>query len=125
MSRRDSSYLATTSLRVTYLTGAAAAGIEPYCSDNLNLLMAYGFGVYRFRNLELPRRFDSPGVPSSPLESPPVLEIYWRREEALFYDTALFDTPDIEAVQEPLSKSYFGMWIDLMGSSLHSSCFLS
>jgi hypothetical protein len=56
----------------------AAAGIEPCCSDNLNLLMASEFDVYRFRNLQLLCRFESPRVPSSPLESPPVFEIYWR-----------------------------------------------
>jgi hypothetical protein len=37
-----------------------AAGIEPCCIVKLNLLMAHGFGGYRFGNLELPRRFDSP-----------------------------------------------------------------
>jgi len=37
-------------------------------------MMAYDFGFYGIKNIELPRRFESPGVPSSPLESSPVLE---------------------------------------------------
>ena len=56
-----------------------AAGIEPDSGDNLNLLMVHEFGHYRLISIELPRRFESPGVPSCPLESPPVMEIYWRR----------------------------------------------
>jgi hypothetical protein len=57
-----------------------AAGIEPCCIENPNLFMARGFGRYRLKNIELLRRFESPGVPSCPLESPPVLEIFWRRK---------------------------------------------
>ena len=44
-------------------------------------MMANDFGFYDMKTFELPRRFDSPGVPSSPLESSPVLEIYWRRND--------------------------------------------
>ena len=66
-----------------------AAGIEPDSGDNINLLMVRDFGCYRFRNLELPRRFDSPGVPSSPLESSPVLEIYWRRRRQVVHQAAI------------------------------------
>jgi hypothetical protein len=43
------------------------------------LLMANDFGSYDTKTFALPRRFDSPGVPYSPLESSPVLEKYWRR----------------------------------------------
>ena len=46
---------------------------------NLNPMMMHDFGFYCVKTLELPRRFDSPGVPSSPLESSPVLETFWRR----------------------------------------------
>jgi len=56
-----------------------AAGIEPLFPANPNPLMANDFGFYCVKALELPRRFDSPGVPPSPLESSPVLEIFWRR----------------------------------------------
>jgi hypothetical protein len=56
-----------------------AAGIEPLFPINTNPMMANDFGFYRVKTLELPRRFDSPGVPYSLLESSPVLEIYWRR----------------------------------------------
>jgi hypothetical protein len=51
-----------------------AAGIEPFSTLNLNLLMAYDFGCYAVKTFELPRRFESPGLPSSPLVSSPVLE---------------------------------------------------
>jgi len=68
-----------------------AAGIEPARSINPNPLMARDFGCYGMKTMELPRQFESPRVPSCPLESPrvpwsppPVLEIYWRREEAHF-----------------------------------------
>jgi hypothetical protein len=56
-----------------------AAGIEPLLPSNPNPMMANDFGFYEIKTFELQRRFDSPGVPSSPLESSPVLEIYWRR----------------------------------------------
>ena len=56
-----------------------AAGIEPFSPVNPNPMMANDFGFYVMKASELPRRFESPGVPSSPLESSPVLEIFWRR----------------------------------------------
>jgi hypothetical protein len=56
-----------------------AAGIEPLSPVNTNPMMANDFGFYCVKTFELPRRFDSPGVPCSPLESSPVLEIFWRR----------------------------------------------
>ena len=37
-----------------------------------------------FRTLDLTRRFFSPGVPSNPLESSPVLEIFWKRSDRDF-----------------------------------------
>ena len=51
-----------------------AAGIEPLFHINTNLMVANDFGFYGVKNYELQRRFDSPGVPYSPLESSPVLE---------------------------------------------------
>jgi hypothetical protein len=51
-----------------------ASGIEPLFLTKPNPMMANDFGVYRMKTIELQRRFDSPGVPSSPLESSPVLE---------------------------------------------------
>ena len=60
-----------------------AAGIEPCRSVYLKLLMANDFGCYSLRISELSRLYLSPRVPSSPLESSPVLEIYWRREETI------------------------------------------
>ena len=56
-----------------------AVGIEPFSPVNPNPMMANDFGFYFAKSFELPRRFFSPGVPSSPLESSPVLEIFWRR----------------------------------------------
>ena len=56
-----------------------AAGIEPFSPANPNPMMAHDFGFYDMKTCELPRRFESPGVPYSPLESSPVLETYWRR----------------------------------------------
>jgi len=52
-----------------------AAGIEPLLPLNPNPMMANDFGFYDMKTFRLPRRFDSPGVPYSPLESSPVLEI--------------------------------------------------
>jgi hypothetical protein len=52
-----------------------AAGIEPLFPLNPNPMMVHDFGFYFMKTFRLPRRFESPGVPSSPLESPPVLEI--------------------------------------------------
>jgi hypothetical protein len=56
-----------------------AAGIEPLFSLNANPMMAHDFGFHCTKTFELPCRFDSPGVPHSPLESSPVLETFWRR----------------------------------------------
>ncbi len=59
-----------------------AAGIEPVQRANPKPMMAYDFGFYDMKTFGLPRRFESTGVPSSPLESSPVLEIYWRRKSS-------------------------------------------
>ncbi len=56
-----------------------AAGIEPFSPVNTNPMMSHDFGFYCMKTTELPRRFDSPEVPYSPLEPSPVLEIFWRR----------------------------------------------
>jgi hypothetical protein len=53
-----------------------AAGIEPLSPVNSNPMMAHEFGLCCAKTFALRRRFDSPGVPYSPLESSPVLEIY-------------------------------------------------
>ncbi len=58
-----------------------AAGIEPVFPVNTNPMMSHDFGFYDMKTFGLPHRFESPGVPSSPLESSPVLEIFWRRSE--------------------------------------------
>jgi hypothetical protein len=55
-----------------------AAGIEPDSGDNLILLMAREFGFYCIKTFELHRCFESPRVPSNPLESSPILETFWR-----------------------------------------------
>ena len=56
-----------------------AAGVEPDPGRSTNRLMAHDF---RRKDL-IPRRFspsiESPGVPSCPLESTPVVETFWRR----------------------------------------------
>ena len=49
-------------------------GIEPLFPPKPNPVMANDFGFYFVNTIELPHCFDSPGVPSSPLESSPVLE---------------------------------------------------
>jgi hypothetical protein len=59
-----------------------AAGIEPFSPVNPNAMMANDFGFYCMKTFDLRRRFHSPGVPYSPLESSPVLEIFWRRHRA-------------------------------------------
>ena len=59
-----------------------AAGIEPVLSVNPNPMMTHDFGFYDMRTIELPHRYSSPRVPSSPLESSPVLETFWRRRRA-------------------------------------------
>ena len=51
-----------------------AAGIEPLFPLDPKPMMANDFGFYYKKTFGLPRRFDSPGVPYSPLESSPVLE---------------------------------------------------
>jgi len=56
-----------------------ATGIGPFLPSNPNPMMANDFGSYRMKTFGLPRRFESPGVPSSPLESTPVMETFWRR----------------------------------------------
>ena len=66
---RSDSYLVSEANRVV-----EAAGIEPLLPLNPNPVMANDFGFYDMKTFELPRRFESPGVPSSPLESSPVLE---------------------------------------------------
>ena len=58
---------------------AEAAGIEPFLPANANPMMVHDFGFYGVKAFELRLRFFSPRVPSSPLESSPVLEISWRR----------------------------------------------
>jgi len=40
----------------------AAAGIEPLFPVNPNPMMVHDFGFYCMNTLELPRRFESPGV---------------------------------------------------------------
>ena len=57
-----------------------AAEIEPFSPLNPNPMMANDFGFYRAKSFELQRNFDLPGVPYRPLESSPVLEVYWRRK---------------------------------------------
>jgi hypothetical protein len=56
-----------------------AAGIEPDPGESTNRLMVHDFS----RKTSIPSRFspsiESPGVPSCPLESTPVVEIFWRR----------------------------------------------
>ena len=52
-----------------------AAGIEPFSPVNPNPMMVHDFGFYCLKSFKLPRRFESPRVLSSPLESPPVLDI--------------------------------------------------
>ena len=55
------------------------AGVEPDPGRSTNRLMAHDFR----RKILIPRRFppsiESPGVPSCPLESTPVVEAFWRR----------------------------------------------
>ncbi len=56
-----------------------AAGVEPDHPLLTNRLMTHDFR----RNILISRRFqpsiESPGVPSCPLESTPVVETFWRR----------------------------------------------
>jgi len=60
--------------RATRKPVVEAAGIEPLFPINTNPMMANDFGLCAVKSIELRRRFDSPGVPYSPLESSPVLE---------------------------------------------------
>ena len=57
-----------------------AAGVEPDHLRSTNWLMAHDFR----RKVLIPRRFspsiESPGVPSCPLESTPVMETFWRQK---------------------------------------------
>ena len=64
-------------------TTNVAKEFEPFSPVNTNPMMVHDFGFYCRRIIELPRRYLSPRVPSSPLESSPVLEIFWRRKLAL------------------------------------------
>ncbi len=58
-----------------------AAGVEPDYPRSTNRLMEHDFR----RKTLIPRRFppsiESPGVPSRPPESTPVLETFWRRSD--------------------------------------------
>jgi len=56
-----------------------AAGIEPERRDPANYLMANDFRRKCLESRDLPPPFECPGVPSSPLESTPVVETFWRR----------------------------------------------
>jgi hypothetical protein len=51
-------------------------------------MMANDFGFYDMKTFELPRRFESPGVPSSPLESSPVLETSMSKPVSRDYRTS-------------------------------------
>ena len=42
-----------------------AAGIEPLLPLNPNPMMVHNFGFYDIKTIDLPRRFESPGVPPS------------------------------------------------------------
>jgi len=56
-----------------------AAGIELDPGESTNWLMAHDFRSNCLTTRCLLPRIESPGVPSSPLESTPVVEIFWRR----------------------------------------------
>ncbi len=56
-----------------------AAGIEPDHPQSTNWLMAHDFRSNCLTTRCLLPRIESPGVPSCPLESTPVVEIFWRR----------------------------------------------
>ena len=47
-----------------------AAGIEPLLPANTNPKMVHDFGSYDMKTSELPRRFESPGVPPVPWSPP-------------------------------------------------------
>ena len=65
--------------RFAYSFLAGAMGLEPDRGDFSNLLMARDFCHKSLRICCLVPVFDSPGVPSSPLESSTALERLWRR----------------------------------------------
>jgi hypothetical protein len=52
-------------------------------SNILNLLMARQFGYYPLRSLELPRRFDSPEIPSCSLGSSLAVKLSLARKSAI------------------------------------------
>ena len=66
-------------VRVT--SSLEAAGIEPERRNPANYLMANDFRRKCLESRDLPPPFECPGVPSSPLESTPVVETFWRRGE--------------------------------------------
>jgi hypothetical protein len=57
-----------------------AAGIEPDYGQKPNRLTLRDFGRIGLQNRRLPTPSPSPPVPPSPLESPPVVEAFWRRQ---------------------------------------------
>jgi hypothetical protein len=56
-----------------------AAGVEPDHPPLANRLMVRDFRSNQLTTRCLLPRIESPGVPYSPLESTPVLAIFWRR----------------------------------------------
>ena len=57
-----------------------AAGIEPDRGQEPNRLTLRDFGRIGLQNGRLTTPSHSPPVPPSPLESPPVVEVFWRRQ---------------------------------------------
>lgn len=60
-----------------------AAGIEPVPGFFSKLAAAHDFRCQGSMFRRIRCLFESPGVPSSPLESTPVLETFWRRAMAI------------------------------------------
>jgi hypothetical protein len=56
-----------------------AAGVEPDHIRSTNWLMAHGFRRITLILRRFPPSTESPGVPCSPPESTPAVEIVWRR----------------------------------------------
>ena len=56
-----------------------AAGIEPDYPQSTNWLMAHDFFRKALISSRLSPPIESSGVPPCPLESTPVVEIFWRR----------------------------------------------